>query len=255
MRWWRVRMIGWKCDVVSRRRESIISMNHVVPRSGLAAWLLVYSLGISAQEAAGRWPDTPLSRTQALAELQTLNADLLSHPSATLTLERWCGAHHLAAEAKVVARRVQGADKPLPEGARAQLGIGPDQPVRYRRVQLACGDRVLSDADNWYVPARLTAAMNQQLDSSDVPFGKVVQPLHFRRQTLSAELLWSPLPDGWDSGVPLPPSGSIPLDVPPHVLRHRAVLYTQDNQPFSLVIESYTAAVLTPPLLRVSVSP
>ena len=25
-----------------------------------------------------------------------------------------------------------------------------------------------------------------------------LQPLHFRRQTLSAELLWSPLPVGWD---------------------------------------------------------
>jgi len=240
-------MTGWKCDVISRRHKSIITMSHIVPRSGLAVLLLAYSLGIAARESAGHWPDTLLSRTQALAELQTLNADLLSHPSATLTLERWCGAHHLAAEAKIVARRVQGADKPLPDGARAQLGIGPDEPVRYRRVQLACGEVVLSDADNWYVPARLTTAMNQQLDSSDVPFGKVVQPLHFRRQTLSAELLWSPLPDGWDSGAVLPPSSDKPLAIPAHVLQHRALLYTQDNQPFSVVIESYTANVLARP--------
>lgn len=219
--------------------------------AGLAALFAVQV----AEAGEPAWPDTPLARTQALAELQTLNADLLSHPSATLTLEHWCGAHHLATEVRIVAHRVQGADKPLPEGARTLLGIRPDEPVRYRRVQLACGDAVLSDADNWYVPARLTAAMNRQLDNSDVPFGKVVQPLHFRRQTLAAELLWSPLPDGWDSGMPLPAPRNAPLRVPAHVLRHRAMLYTQDNQPFSLVIESYTSAVLAPPSVRTSASP
>jgi len=223
-------------------------MNQRTIRCGAMALLsLLCSLPLAARDSVQRWPDTPLSRTQALAELQTLNATLLSHPSATLTLEHWCGAHHLAPEAKIVAHRLQGADKPLPEGARDQLGIGPTEPVRYSRVQLACGDVVLSDADNWYVPARLTAAMNQQLDSSDVPFGKVVQPLHFRRQTLSADVLWSPLPDGWDGGTPLPPSSDKPLIIPAHVLQHRALLYTQDNQPFSLVVESYTANVLARP--------
>ena len=197
--------------------------------------------------ARGGWPDTPLARTQALAELQTFNAELLSHPSATLTLERWCSAHHLAAPAKIVAHRVQGGDKPLPPDGRTLLGIGAGEPVRYRRVQLACGDTVLSDADNWYVPSRLTAAMNRQLDTTDVPFGKVVQPLHFRRQTLSAELLWSPLPQGWDSGAALPSASGQPLAIPSHVLRHRALLYAQDNRPFSLVVESYTASVLVQP--------
>lgn len=213
----------------------------------MALLLLICAGSAMAQEPSQGWPDTPLSRTQALAELQTLNAELLSHPSATLTLEQWCGAHHLAPEARIVAHRVHGADKPLPEGARALLGIGPDEPVRYRRVALSCGDVVLSDADNWYVPARLTDAMNQQLDHSDVPFGKVVQALHFRRQTLSADLLWSPLPQGWDSGTPLPPTSNKPLTIPDHVLQHRAVLYTLDNQPFSLVVESYTDHVLARP--------
>ncbi|GGA09861.1 hypothetical protein [Dyella caseinilytica] len=208
---------------------------------------LAVALPALAKQPPQSWPDTVLSRTQALAELQTLNAELLSHPSATLTLEHWCSVHHLALDAKVVARRVHGEDKPLPDGARALLGIGPDEPVRYRRVALSCGDVVLSDADNWYVPSRLTAAMNQLLDNSDVPFGKVVQPLHFRRQTLSAELLWSPLPEGWDSGAPLPPPSSASLAIPDHVLQHRAVLYTADNQPFSLVVESYTGHVLSRP--------
>jgi hypothetical protein len=215
--------------------------------STLGVLSLMIALQCAAKEPSKDWPDTVLSRTQALAELQTLNAELLSHPSATLTLEKWCSAHHLAADAKVVAHRVRGEDKPLPDGARALLNIGPDEPVRYRRVALSCGDVVLSDADNWYVPSRLTAAMNQQLDHSDVPFGKVVQPLHFRRQTLSADLLWSPLPAGWDSGEPLPTPSGASLAIPDHVLQHRAVLYTADNQPFSLVVESYTGHVLSRP--------
>lgn len=212
--------------------------------SVLGALSLACASPAMAQQA---WPDTVLARTQALAELQSLNAELLSHPSATLTLEHWCGAHHLATDAHIVAHRVHGQDKPLPDSARTLLGIGADEPVRYRRVALSCGDVVLSDADNWYVPARLTADMNHQLDNSDVPFGKVVQPLHFHRQTLSADLLWSPLPDGWDSGTPMPATSGKPLAIPEHVLQHRAVLYTADNQPFSLVVESYTGRVLVHP--------
>lgn len=104
--------------------------------------------------SAPAWPDTPLGRTQVLALIETLNADLLSHDSATLTLERWCAAHHMASPAKVTATRVRGIDKPLPEDLRSALGAAPDEPIAYRRVQLACGRHVLSEADNWYLPPR-----------------------------------------------------------------------------------------------------
>lgn len=219
---------------------------------GLGSGLLVAPLQAREPEAPPVWRDDATSRLEALALLQTLNAELLSHPSATLTLERWCGEHQLAAQATIVAERVHGADKPLPPDGRERLQIGPDEPVRYRRVQLACGSHVLSEADNWYVPARLTAAMNQQLDSTDVPFGKVVQALHFRRQTLSAELLWSPLPAGWENQATLPPATTAALAVPSHVLEHRAVLFDEANRPFSLVVESYTSQVLAlhPPQTR-----
>ncbi|HXP01236.1 MAG TPA: hypothetical protein VN813_12095 [Luteibacter sp.] len=201
-------------------------------------------MAASSAQAREPFTDDVASRTQALALLQTLNATLLSHPSATLTLEQWCGAHALAPDVKILARRVKGQDKPLPDEERAALGIGPDEPVRYRRVQLACGEHVLSEADNWYVPARLTPEMNQILDTTDQPFGKVVQALHFHRQTLSADLLWSPLPTGWEMDAPLPAQHKGALAIPHEVLRHRAVLYTESNQPFSLVVETYTSEVL-----------
>lgn len=203
----------------------------------------------SAQgEVSPAWPDTPIGRVEALALLQTFNADLLSHDSATLTLERWCGEHHLAVPARISARRVTGADKPLPDDLRSKLAISADEPVRYRRVQLQCGDHVLSEADNWYVPSRLTASMNQQLDHTDTPFGRVVLPLHFRRQTLDATMLWSPLPPGWEMHAVAPVAGhGGALAIPHQVLQHRAVLYAADDQPFSAVIETYTAQVLSFP--------
>ena len=199
---------------------------------------------VARDTASPGWPDTPLARTQVLALLQTLNADLLSHDSATLTLERWCDTHRMASPARVVAERVHGADQPLPPDLRAQLGAAVGDPVRYRHVRLSCGGHVLSEADNWYLPARLTAAMNQQLDHSDVPFGKVVQPLHFRRRTLSAQLLWSPLPTGWEMYPRSAASTAGRLVMPQRLLQHRAVLVDGDNRPFSALVETYTRQLL-----------
>ena len=121
------------------------------------------------------WPDSGASRLAALALLESLDADLLSHDSATLTLERWCDAHRLAVPARIRAERVLGADKLPGEEQRRLLGVGAGEPLRYRRVRLACGAHILSEADNWYVPARLTPEMNQVLDTSDVAFGRAVQ--------------------------------------------------------------------------------
>jgi len=167
--------------------------------------LAVLTLGASPARTA--WPDAPIARLEILAELQTLNADLLSHDSATLTLDRWCSHHHLADGAKIVADRVRGQDKAPPAAVREQLHAGADQPIAYRRVRLRCGEHILSEADNWYVPSRLTPDMNRTLETSDTAFGRVVQPLRFQRHTVAAKLLWSPLPEGWDSGgAPLPPA-------------------------------------------------
>ena len=192
------------------------------------------------------WPDSAVSRLAALALLESLDVELLSHDSATLTLERWCAAHLLAVPAKVRAERVLGADKPTGEEQRRWLAVGAGEPIRYRRVRLACGPHVLSEADNWYVPARLTPAMNQALDTSDVAFGHAVQALKFQRRTLSAELLWHPLPEKWEMS-PLPSPGPEALSIPSEVLRHHAVLTLPDGTPFSEVIETYSSEVLAFP--------
>lgn len=219
--------------------------------AGMLVALLLAATPIRAEEAAPGWPDTLPSRLAALALIQTLNADLLSNASATLTLDRWCGAHKLAATPTIVADRVTGHDKPATAEIRALLKVGEQEPVRYRRVRLRCGTHVLSEADNWYVPAQLTPAMNSELDSTDTSFGRVVRPLGFRRTTLATRLLWQPLPEGWEMGAALPPAGNGALAIPDFVLEHRAVLTLPDGTPFSALVESYTRAVLAfpPPAL------
>ena len=89
--------------------------------------------------------------------------------------------------------------------------------------------------------------MNHLLETTDTPFGKAVAALHFRRHTLSAELLWSPLPKGWEMGATSAEARPAALAVPEHVLEHRAVLSLPDGEPFSEVVETYTGEVLAFP--------
>jgi len=214
------------------------------PGTWLFAVLLVGSGAAAAGEAAAgpapSWHDSFTTRLEALALLETLNADLLSHDSATKTLEHWCAAHHLASPATVVAERVAGAVKSLTPAERELLQLSPADAVRYRRVRLHCGALVLSQADNWYVPDRLTPDMNHELETTDRAFGKVIAALHFRRETLASVMLWRPLPEDWEIGA-RPPAYGDRLPFPQDVLQHRALLRTPDGKPLSLVVETYTS--------------
>jgi chorismate-pyruvate lyase len=209
----------------------------------------------AAASAAPRpaWPDTPLARVEVLAILQSLESALLSHDSATLVLDDWCARHRLAPPGTaIVAERVRGEDKPITIEQRRDLHLGDADSVSYRRVRLRCGEHVLSEADNWYVPARLTPAMNAALESTDIAFGRAVQALHFQRRTLSARLLWSPLPPDWDSGgAALPRASGGAMAMPDRLIEHRAILVLPDGTPFSEVVETYMAETLAfpPPAL------
>jgi hypothetical protein len=194
------------------------------------------------------WPDNFVTRVEALALLQTLNADLLSHDSATGTLEHWCGAHRLASPPHIVADRLPGTDKPPTPEQRRDLKVTPADAIRYRHVRLRCGTVVLSEADNWYVPGRLTPEMNRLLETTEIPFGKVVSELHFQRHTLSATLLWLPLSANWEMNPAAAIGRAALLQIPPKLLEHRALLTLPDGTPFSEVVETYTENVLAFPL-------
>lgn len=163
------------------------------------------------------------------ATLGRFRQTLAAHESATLALEQWCAAQGFANPAHVEARQqADGASRPATPAIRAALGIGGDEPVRVRHVALACGGRVLSDAWNWYVPARLTPAMNQALDTTRTPFGKVVAPVGLHR-------------------LPLPPGSPDPAPCPAGTIHHvTAVLHRDDGAAYSLVSECYTRANIMP---------
>lgn len=115
-----------------------------------------------------------------------------------------------------------GSEHGEPAELRETLGISSGEPVRLRRVRLACGDKVLSEASNWYVPGRLTPAMNAALDGSTAPFGRVAAPLGFRRERLAAR------------------RGALPGCPAATILSHRARLVLPDGRPLALVQECYT---------------
>lgn len=217
-------------------------MEMLIAADGPMAWTA------SMRGEPSPWPDTFEARLAALTLIETLNADLLRHNSATLTLERWCDAHGLGRPARVVAERDRRTDKQPDADQRKILDVPDGEVVRYRRVRLRCGPHVLSEADNWYVPGRITPGMNQTLERTDATFGRVVQPLKFSRQTLLATVLWHPLSDGCDRGAPCSPTVGGSLDMPASILEHRAVLSLPDGTPFSLVAETYTRETLNFPM-------
>ena len=221
-------------------------------RLGVVLGALLLGTAVTAlpanAEPAAPWLDTPVARLEAVALIQTLNAEILASRSATFTLEKWCADHHLsgAAEPRIVARQVDAKARPAAPEQRQRLDVGPTDEVKVRHVQLLCGERVFSEADNWYVPARLTAEMNRLLETTTTPFGKAVQDLHPYRRTFAATVLWQPLPEGWETRSlgTAPQDAAKTLSIPDALFEHRAVLYTEDGKPFSEVDEVYQRALL-----------
>ncbi|WP_028104116.1 hypothetical protein [Pseudoduganella violaceinigra] len=162
----------------------------------------------------------PPNSPDALA--QKLNADILASSSATLALEKWCADHAMAPDPNIVARLVRGGAQAPSAETLARLGVTNASEIKYRRVQLYCGTHLFSEADNWYVPSRLTPAMNRLLDETDTPFGKVVQPLAPYRRTFASRMLKSPVA----------------------LFEHSAVLYTAAHQPIAEVRETYQRGTL-----------
>lgn len=157
------------------------------------------------------------------AKIARLRADLAGPLSATQVLTRWCTDLGLSFPPVIKAVRVPGANRKPSAAVRALLMAAANQPVRYRKVRLMCGSHVFSEADNWYLPDKLTAEMNQSLDHTDIPFGTVVRPLAFHRQTLA-----------------------VTDDIGPRFILHvRALLVSGAGTPFSLVVENYRRELIS----------
>jgi hypothetical protein len=197
------------------------------------------------EKKGARWPDTLLARVEILALIEALNTRVLC-ASCTVTeaLEKWCADHKLASDPKVHARLIPGAEKPISTEQRQRLQIGPTERVTYRHVELSCGGHILVEADNWYVPGRVGAEIDRVLTTTDMPFGRAVQSLKPNRENLSVDILWKPLPDGWELEPPPADKPGQELAMPWHLFQHRAVIYDGEHVPFSEVREIFTREVL-----------
>jgi len=158
-------------------------------------------------------------------QLGEFERTLAAQDSATAALTQWCERQDLARPPRISAALVAEGIAPPPDLPRL-LDLPAGAAPGYRHVRLSCGGKVLSDAHNWYVPARLPPAMNEVLRTTDTPFGKAVQALKFRRERLDSR-----------RGRAGPcPAGTI--------LSHRALLRLPDGAPLALVVECYTRANL-----------
>jgi chorismate-pyruvate lyase len=164
--------------------------------------------------------------------MQTLNAELLASRSATATLRAWCARHRLATTPEIVAEVVDVAIAASSE-QRERLQVPADEPVTYRRVRLRCGSRIMSEAENWYVPARLTAEMNRQLAGTRTPFGQVIASLEPYRRTFDLQVHW-----------PLPASDRRLSLAPQEIFEHRAIVFSDAHLPLAEVREVYRATAL-----------
>ena len=162
-------------------------------------------------------------------QVSALERTLASRDSATAALQDWCTARHLAEPARIVAEPVPGAATVLPGDARTRLNLAAGEAPGYRHVRLSCGGVVLSEAHNWYVPARLTPAMNALLASTDTPFGRVAAPLHFTRERIESR---------FGRRAPCPAATA---------LSQRGLLRLPDGRPLALVVECYTKAAVRAP--------
>jgi len=159
------------------------------------------------------------------ATIEEFERTLAAQDSATAALGEWCERHKIAAASSIRASVVERSANASAE-TRQILNLGPQDPVGYRHVRLSCGHAILSEAYNWFAPARLTPDMNQALGEGDTPFGKIAAPLGFRRVRLLEE------------------RGTAEFCPPDTILIHRALLRLPDGLPLAYVVECYTAANL-----------
>jgi hypothetical protein len=120
-----------------------------------------------------------------------LNAELLSHDSATLTLDRWCAVHQLASPAHIAAERVNGVYQAPTDEQRQLLGVSA-----MLQYLVGDGERRPSSLPLWRIhfPAprqgrpeelcgqRAATQIKRLHGSAEGRVGRVEHTVHFRRR-------------------------------------------------------------------------
>lgn len=191
-----------------------------------------------------------IARLALYGTMQKLSERLLTSRSATFTLEEWCKENGAPFTSVTAIRDIDAEPREPSDDTLEGLGAVADQ-VSYRKVALCTGGTLLSEADNWYVPANLTEAMNTDLQTTTIPFGKVVAPLKPFRAPLFAEILWKDiLPERWQQRSTEDliqwVGGQQALVYKPNqdLFVHHALLLSERGLPLAEVRETYKSNLL-----------
>jgi hypothetical protein len=100
----------------------------------------------------------------ALALLRSIDRSLKQ------TLERWCMSHRLVSKPQIAIERVLDVEE-LPTAAQSKmLATSAKDPVRHRKVRVLCGSAVLLEADDWYLPSRVSPKVSALIEGTELPF-------------------------------------------------------------------------------------
>jgi chorismate-pyruvate lyase len=151
------------------------------------------------------------------ATLWSLHQALLTADSATSVLESFFGTVS-----------VIRLDQPpsINEGLEERLRLAPGDDLRHRVVRLMAGEKLVSEAELWFVANRLPAERVQRLESSDTPFGRIMRPLGLKRVVLMARICRP-----GEAGA----------------LLHRALLAAPGGVPVAEVFELYASGLFEDP--------
>jgi len=167
--------------------------------------------------------------------MHALSERILRSDSATEELEQWCSERGIG-DGRIVALCARHAAPEIcDDESLEELYPGDVRgQTKFRSVQLVTAGIVVVEALNWYFPDRLTLEMRETLETTNIPFGRVVKPLKPKRRTF---LVRRCAPEQiYGTKAPTDPAAI--------AFEHRAVLYGEGDAPLAVVHERFRKVLL-----------
>jgi hypothetical protein len=162
--------------------------------------------------------------------MHALSERILRSNSTTEELERWCGERAIG-DGRIVALCAKNAVPEIcdDESLEALYPHDVRGQTKFRSVRLATAGIVVAEALNWYFPDRLTPEMREELETTNIPFGRAVKPLKPKRRTFLVRRC-----------TPEQMAGAKrPIDPAAAAFEHRAVVYGEADAPLAVVHERF----------------
>jgi hypothetical protein len=146
---------------------------------------------LASAQAQGRAAELapPLRAGDVRPPRAVLAARLALHltvtPRIATALRAWCRLHDIGA-GEVVAEHRPMPIPPRPDTVlHTQLAPAPRETLRHRRMRLRRGDLPLACCDVWWLPGRMSLAMQAAFAADALPDGPMLQALALRRSLVA----------------------------------------------------------------------